>query len=224
MDYLVDNYKIENISFTKPKKQGDYLICKTKYSFPASNSSLSNYEELLIQLPKMKIVSEINEDTKKIELEFLKSSKYTDNVYNFLSKLDEHILDYIHNHSETWFNKKIPQDKLVNMFNKSIKSPKSSNNKCTMNFTFKKSNCTLVDNKKQDLELNDFKNNLNVECIAKLKYIIFSKDMCYTSWELVVMKLNRRINRVPKFGFIEEENENNEDDFEVEDEIDCSFF
>ena len=48
--------------------------------------------------------------------------------------------------------------------------------------------------------------------------------MCYTSWELVVMKLNRRINRVPKFGFIEEENENNEDDFEVEDEIDCSFF
>ena len=51
---------LDSLIFTKPKKHGDFLVCKIKY--PES-------EGFKLQFPKMKIVSE--SPNKFIELEFI---------------------------------------------------------------------------------------------------------------------------------------------------------
>jgi hypothetical protein len=223
------NCSIDKIIFSKPKKHGEYLICKVKYDDSESN-------QLVVQLPKMKVVdnfiqSEEVEVPKNVSLEFINNkSKYNKEVYDFLSKLDDYIINFIHKNSLEWFSKEIPLDFLSKMYNKFIKAPKDSESQCTMNFSLKKTkeklDCVLMDNKKNELELSDFKKDSLVECITQLKYIIFSKDTCFTIWELCNIKLYKKIKRVPKFGFIEDSTEvNNQDstsDFEVEE--DYSFF
>jgi hypothetical protein len=177
------------------------------------------------------IQSEEVEVPKNVSLEFINNkSKYNKEVYDFLSKLDDYIINFIHKNSLEWFSKEIPLDFLSKMYNKFIKAPKDSESQCTMNFSLKKTkeklDCVLMDNKKNELELSDFKKDSLVECITQLKYIIFSKDTCFTIWELCNIKLYKKIKRVPKFGFIEDSTEvNNQDstsDFEVEE--DYSFF
>ena len=111
-DYLVKNYSIDKLQFTKPKKHSEYLVCKVKYSD----------ESFFVQFPKMKI-SEIS--PKGIQLEFLKNDfKYNRESYNFLSELDSYLSEYISTKSEEWFGKKIPLENIKNMYNKFIKAPK----------------------------------------------------------------------------------------------------
>ena len=215
--YLVDNYSIENISFGKPKKHGEYFISKVKYS----ENSRSMNTDLIIQFPKMKLVSELK-NTPNVELEFIKN-KYYKSVFDFLSKLEDNVMASIFKNSEEWFGKKIPLEKINTMYNKCLKAPRNSESECTMNFVLKKGVHIFVDNKQNDIEMDEFKINSTVECISKLKYILFLKDKCYPVWEFVVLKLHKKINKVPKYGFIEEEVENNNSDNEI-DETDYSFF
>jgi len=205
-DYLVSNYNIEDIQFSKLKKHGEYMVCKVKYSG----------NDFFIQFPKMKLVSDFS---KNIELEFSNNSKYNKEVYNFLSILDEHISNYIFKMSEDWFGKKIPIENIKKMYNNFIKAPKTTNDNCTMNFVLKsekgKIDCDLLDNKNNQLDPTDFTIGTEIECIAQLKYILFSKDNCFTVWELCTAKLNKRINRVKQYGFIEveESDSDNEETF-----------
>jgi hypothetical protein len=221
MDYLVSNYLIENILIGKPKKQGEYFVSKVKYS---DEYQKSHKLDLIIQLPNMKLVNDITV-LANVELEFINKQKYSNKVYDFLSAVDEFVLGNICKNSEEWFNKKIPIEKLNTMYNKNIKAPKSSDCNCTMNFKLSKENLSLIDHRKNELSLSEYKKDLTVECICKLKYIIFSKDKCFPVWELIVLKLNKRVNRVPKYGFIEEpeveEEDNSDNDIA---EIDYSFF
>jgi hypothetical protein len=199
---------IENLFFKKPKKYGDYFICKIS-------------EDVVIQFPKMTI-SSIN--LKGIELEFISdSTKYYRKVYDFLSRIDEHVLDHVSENIEEWFGKKIPSENIKQMFNKFIKSPKTSGSKCTLNFLFKPSGkeTIVIDNKKNTLELSDLKESETVECISQLKYIVFSKDTCFTTWELQSAKKYTRIEKVAKYGFIEDPESESESDSE---ELNFSFF
>ena len=198
-NFLVNNCDLENISFSKPKKHGDYLVCKV---CKVGNGDNDN-NNFLIQFPKMKINS-IN--SKNIELEFLdNTTKYNKEVYNFLASLDNFIMDLIVNNSEEWFNKIIPVENINQMYNKFIKAPNSTTSECTLNFALHKE-LKLTDKKNNsDMELSDYKENSQVECISQLKYLIFSKDTCFTVWEVRNMKLiNKRVHRVPKFAFIED--------------------
>ena len=202
-DYLVSNYFLENVIFSKPKKHGDYLVCKVKYCADS---------ELIIQFPKMKIASDIG---KIVELEFSNNTKYNKESYNFLSTLDDHIGNYIFEKSTEWFGKQIPMESLKKMYNKFIKAPKTVNDKCTMNFNLKK-NCSFLDTKGNDLDISEFSIGLDVECIAQLKYIMFSKDNCFTIWELCTAKLHKKVVKVKQYGFIEqEESESETDDEEI---------
>ena len=218
------NLIIEEVKFTKPKKHGEHLICKVK-----SPNELGELGDLIIQLPKMNLLTDFIENSEKVKnvtLEFLSNkSKYNKEVYDLLSKLDLYIIDFIHKNSSEWFGKEIPLESLNKMYNKFIKAPKDSDSNCTMDFSLKKSNLVLIDNKRNELDLTDFKKNSSVECITQLKYIVFSKDTCFTMWELCNVKLYKKVNRVPKFGFIEDSSENVQDsDLELEVDQDFSFF
>ena len=97
-NFLIESYNLELITFTKPKKQGDYYICKIKY--PDSETG-----GVTIQFPKMTISSEPT--SKKIELEFKNEIGYNKKIYNFLSTMDDYIIEKITDKSEEWFDKKI---------------------------------------------------------------------------------------------------------------------
>ena len=89
---------LSSLVFTKPKKCGEYLVCK-----------LEKKSELVIQFPKMIIKSFTS---KNIELEFQNDNVYTKKVYNHLSELDQFVIDYIFKNSEEWFGKEIPLDSM----------------------------------------------------------------------------------------------------------------
>jgi hypothetical protein len=205
MSYLISNYSIDKIQISKPKKHGEYLVSKVKYPL-GSPESPESLESLVIQLPKMKIVTIGN---KNIELEFLENkSKYNKEVYDFLSELDDFIINFVGSNSEEWFGKKIPLDSIKQMYNKFIKAPKNSMLNCTMNFTLPAIS-KLLD--------SSFKEGDILECISQMKYIVFSKDTCFAIWELCnVKKCATKIIKVSQFGFIE----NPEDDNHPESEDD----
>jgi len=208
-NHLVDSVDLEKISLSKPKKNGLYMVSKVKYSG----------NELTIQLPKMKLV--LSDSITSVFLEFLNKKDYSKKVYDFLNTLDSKLILTICNNTEEWFDKKIPMEKLtemyshtlINIFSESSDSErKEISTKIKVNINKKET--ILIDKKNNELELSDYKNNSTVECICRLKYIIFSKDKCVPVWEMVVMKLIPKVNRVPKNAFIEEEYNSDNDAIE----------
>jgi hypothetical protein len=63
-NYLVECYDLSSFVFTKPKKQGDYMISRIK----------NNNDPIFVQFPRMLVVSE--ENSKSVELEFLNENGY----------------------------------------------------------------------------------------------------------------------------------------------------
>ncbi|MEI6289501.1 MAG: hypothetical protein WCP19_03640 [Chloroflexota bacterium] len=155
-NYLVDNYNINNFTFTKPKKHGDYLVGKIK------NEKENN---IFVQFPRMKVVSQEND---VIELEFIHESGYSKKVYNFLSELDNYIVDYVTEKSEEWFGKKISTVK--QMYNNFIKAPKTTEDKCTVRINKGKGEIIYKKQVVDSVEKDD-----NMESIVQFKYIVFSK-------------------------------------------------
>lgn len=214
-NFLVNNYDLKNIVFTKPKKYTEYLVSKVKY----------NNEDLIVQFPKMTLSED--PDQKTIELEFINTKGYNKSIYNFLRTLDHFIVKQVHEKSQDWFEKTIPSESIKKMYNSFIKAPKSSENKCNVNFGLKTNKTEIksvfYDRKGNeiDLDFSEFKKNEIVECIAQFKYIFFSKDTCFPVWELVSAKLHKKVQRVSKFGFIDDPDDQvvESDDEEIESSV-----
>jgi len=203
--HLVDTVDLEKISMSKPKKNGLYMVSKPKYSD----------NELIIQMPKMNLSLESSEENTQVFLDFLNKKEYSKKVYDFLNTLDSKIILIIFKNSEEWFGKKIPMEKLTEMYSGTLINIFSESNETERKETstrikvnINKKETSLVDKKNNELELSDYKNNSTVECICRLKYIVFSKDKCVPVWEIVVMKLIVKVNRVPKNAFIEDNSDN----------------
>jgi hypothetical protein len=116
----------------------------------------------------------------------------------------------------------ISMENIINMYNKFIKAPKTTENQSTMNFNINKK-CVFIDKKNNELDLSEISLDSEVECISQLKYIMFSKDNCFTIWEMQSAKIHRKINKVPAYGFIEVEEPDSEND-EVDVEEIIKFF
>jgi len=188
--------KPDSFIFSKPKKNknADIMVCKVKNK---------NNEQVIVQFPKMTLVSDYQQQDKFIELEFINEIGYNKKMYNFLSKLDEHLLTHISSQSETWFNKNISVENVQNMYNKFIKAPKTSENKCTIKFIFDK--VELIDKKNEEIGVSELVKGVTVECISQMKYIIFSKDIAFVNWEICTVKVHKpRGKKVPGNGFIED--------------------
>ena len=208
-NYLIDSYNLDLFSFTVPKKCNNAMICKIK----------NDSNDVLIQFPKMSVVSEENNI---VELEFKNEKGYNKKIYDFLAKLDDIIVNYITTHSEDWFGKKIKLTHITQMYNKFIKPPKSSENNCTLNFKIKEN--TLIDKKNENISTSEIKKGNTLECIAQMKYLVFSKDSCFVTWEICSAKLFKRINHVGKFGFIDDPDDKPKCDSDDEDNFIGSFF
>jgi len=209
--YLVDCYDLTQISFSKPKKYGEYLASRVKY-----NGS----DELYIQFPKMKIT---NINPKGIELEF-GTNRYNKKMFTWLSKLDEFITETVEANSKEWFNKELSKSQITQMYNKCIKAPKALDGQCTVGFAISPKT-VLLNSKNQEILLDSFKELKEVECISQLKFVVFSKDTCFLSWEVCTAKLDTRLKKVPQCAFIEDPDDCNIESEETnEEQLSLCFF
>jgi len=158
---------------------------------------------------------ESQEENRLIFLEFLNKKEYSKKVYDFLNTLDSKLILNIFKNSEEWCGKKIPMEKLTEMYSRTLinifsdsNEPERKETSTRIKVNINKKETSLIDKKNNELELSDYKNNSMVECICRLKYIVFSKDKCVPVWEIVVMKLIIKVNRVPKNAFIEDNSDN----------------
>jgi len=207
---LVDNINIDTFVFSsKPKKSknGDLMTCKIKRN---------KDDALLIQFPKMKVLNYTNDD-KHIELEFINDKGYNKKVHVFLSKLDEHIIQNISDKSEHWFGKKIPIEKIQSMYNKFVKENENGN---SIHLLINK--CKIL-KKDEEVSKSEINKGDILECIAQLKYLVFTKDTCFINWEMYTAKIHKKITRVSNFGFVDDPNDNSDNECLDEEEI-ITFF
>ena len=215
-NYLLESYNLDNIVFTKPKKYTDYLVSKVKYNVE---------DDFIIQFPKMVISEDPSE--KNIELEFKSIKGYNKEMYNFLRKIDQFTINKVQQSSQEWFDKEIPIDFVKKMYNSFIKAPRTSESKSNINIGIKKSkNLTslFLDRKGNEIDYSKFKSNEIVECIAQFKYIFFSKDTCFPVWELISAKLHNKIEKVPRFGFVDDPDDHQKVESDDEDLDNINFF
>jgi len=196
--FLVDCYNLDNIIISKPKKYNEYFVAKVKYT--------QEEQDLIVQFPKM-LLSEDPEE-KNISVEFMNTKGYNKEVYNFLSNLDSFIIKQVSEKSQEWFGKEIPLKSIKKMYNPFIKAPKTSDTRCTLNFGIKYNKNELktlfLDRKDNEINVSYFKKDEIVECISQCKYIFFSKDTCFCTWELVSAKIHKKMQKVGKFGFVDD--------------------
>ena len=198
---LVSSYQLNSIKLSKPKKYSEYYVSKVKYSVDDEEDS-----DLVLQFPKMTLSEDPEE--KNISVEFMNTRGYNKEVYNFLSELDTYITEQVSKKSEEWFGKEIPLKSIKKMYNAFIKPPKTTEARCVINFGIKyhkeEVKTLFLDRKDNEISFSHFKKDEIVECIAQCKYIFFSKDTCFSAWELVSAKIHKKMQKVPDFGFVDD--------------------
>ena len=147
-------------------------------------------------------------EEKSISVEFINTKGYNKDVYNFLSALDTYIIENVSKNSEEWFGKAIPLKSIKKMYNPFIKAPKTSDSTSSIDFGIKyhknQVKTMFLDRKDNEISYSHFKKNEIVECIAQCKYIFFSKDTCFPAWELDSVKIHKKMQKVPEFGFVDD--------------------
>jgi hypothetical protein len=161
-------------------------------------------ENVIIQFPKMKV----SQWDKFVELEFVNQSGYNKKVNTFLSQLDNFIIEYISQESEKWFGKTVPIENVKQMYTPCVKENK-------IKVVFDKTNSHLTDAKSESpLDSSEIVENVTLESICQLKYLIFTKDTCFLQWEICTSRVHKKYQRIPLFGFIEDLNDNMDSDDE----------
>jgi hypothetical protein len=190
-------FDIESLKISKPKKHknAEVMICKIR----------CNGEPVILQFPKMKMVS----SSKFIELEFTSKSGYSKKVFDALINFDKFIVNLISIKSEEWFGKVIPEDKINVMYNKFVNE---NNGNTVINLT-KSSTAEFIDN--QENVISELVEGMTLESIAQLKHLIFTKDSCFVNWEIQTGKVHKKVLRVPKFGFINEDSSSDDESDEI---------
>ena len=173
MDFLINNYSIENVKISKPRKKNNILVSKVKYS---------DYDDLIIQLPKMQV------DSKNEEILVLKKdsviSEYSKKFNQFNNELYNHLTDKINKYSEEWFGKKISVENLKKMF---INTNDFSIN-ITKEVEYYSHKNELIS---EHSELSFLENEI-VECICKVNCLVFEKESCKLVYDLVSCKFHKK--------------------------------
>jgi len=196
-NFLADAFEPGSFNFQKPKKYKNQEVM-------AGKIKNRNNENVIIQFPKMTV----SQWDKLIELEFVNQTGYNKKVNTFLSQLDEFVIDYISRESEKWFGKNIPMENVKQMYTPCVKENK-------VKVVFDKTNSHLTDSKSENpLDSSEIVENITLESICQLKYLIFTKDTCFLQWEICTARVHKKYQRVPLFGFIEDADDTMDSDEE----------
>ena len=188
---------ITSLKIGQLKKVNDKYFAKVKYS-PGG----------FVQLPKFKIHEPLQSNGYSSFEIFNGNGRYMLLLKKMLQDIDTKVIDEITNNCEKWFNKQLSLEMVTNMYQQV---------QFDNNFKVFVDDPIVENHKKELIELGDISPGDNIECIIKIKYLVFTQDSCYLTWELVkVKKCQVKIKRVKKYGFIDQDSCSDSDpEFEV---------
>jgi len=180
------------LKIKQPRKIQDKYFSKVKYL-----SETSEPVDLIIQLPKMKLIEPLV--TKNYSLLEISNTKgtYSSKIKKQITDIDNEIIQQISLNCEKWFDKKLPIQIVTNMYQPVLVGDSI---KVFVDIPI------IENHKKELIDFDELSTGDNIECIIKLKYLVFTKSDCYPCWELLkVKKCQVRIKRVKKYGFVEQD-------------------
>ena len=101
---MAKEFNTDLIVFTKPQKEDTYYRAKMTFG---------NQDPVILQTPPLSLVSR---DGTLLELSLSDRSAKSIRFYEQISRVDDLALRTLSNQSESWFQKKIPMDKLKTMY------------------------------------------------------------------------------------------------------------
>ena len=172
MPALYNKFDINSIKIEEPTKNNN------------DNVYISNVENINLQTDKL----DIYENNKKLKLKLNESFK------NFLSLLDEKIIEILSNYSKSWFNEEFSTEEMEDFYKGSIKTIKKANLEFISLYIDE--NILIYDNKKNLLNIEDLSKNNQIIAVIKLDKIIYDKTSCIPYWTVTQIKL-KKANNLP---------------------------
>ncbi len=205
MGLVSTDYCLDKLKITKPKKSGDFLVSKVK----------CNDESITLQFPKGKYSSKSETG---LQLPYGKS-KYATELITFLENFNKSVVSIISENSVAWFGKNLQTSTVEGM---------NTFNKESINTFFKKNKglivTEIIDNKGRTLEYSDIVEELPMECILRLKYLVFSKTQWFFSWEVLSIKIIHKHKKMNEYLFLPDPESDDDSDSEPDQEYLHSFF
>ena len=209
-----DDINIKNINYDKPEKKGTYYYSSISYK----------KNPLLIQTPKMKCNSDINDILKNYTID-CESNNLDFNFYDFFLNLEERNVKETFKNNNSWFGKEIPLDMIDDMYKRTLKPVKKDNNPI---FSFKvptiknKIQCHIYDQNKMVLDSEKINKDCELILILHIRGLKFLKQHYYCDCYISQIKLFT--SKPEKFNIlneclIEDEEYQKEDIDIVDDEI-----
>jgi hypothetical protein len=191
-------YDYRKINFSK----FEYSIPKTiqggnKASFLYYRESHNKVNTLYIRIPKLKTTSGICKKGTSfyIEVELNLNSDHSE-FFDFLNKVDKHNCLITFQNSVDWFNNQIPQDTIDEYYRPSIKLNSGGKNPSLRLKIPMKGNSIIpqIYNNNTIIDYSYVSPDDNVECIISLSEVRFSSEKFYPIWNLIQLKINKKIN------------------------------
>ena len=173
------NLNISEIVLSKAEKINNYYYSRISY----------NNSPLYVQTPKI-----INNK----DLENLKSTSpfidamFSHEVYDKLVELDDHVLNFIKQNWDKWTGKKIPDEKMDEMYVPITKPTKENKSpKLKMKVPMKRDEvlCKVFDQDKVTFDLKNLKKDKDIICILHFRGIRFSETSFYCDFYINQIKV-----------------------------------
>ena len=164
----IEQIDFSNISVDTPIKQDGLYLSKIKY----------NEKDLIIQTPKLKIVS-YSEDTIVV--------KIPDSFKTFLEYYDNRMILLTSEHSQEWFSKDLSKIKVTQIY-------KSSSVTCDQVTTasFKIDENIKVYSAEKTLTQDDLVEGLEVIILLQASYLVFYKANCIPYFNTIQIKIKAK--------------------------------
>ena len=209
-------YDYRKINFSK----FEYSIPKTiqggnKASFLYYRESHNKVNTLYIRIPKLKTTSGICKKGTSfyIEVELNLNSDHSE-FFDFLNKVDKHNCLITFQNSVDWFNNQIPQDTIDEYYIPSIKLNSGGKNPSLRLKIPMKGNSIIpqIYNNNTIIDYSYVSPDDTVECIISLSEVRFSSEKFYPIWNLIQLKINKKINSDIIYPLTNLLNDTNNDD------------
>lgn len=147
----LDKATLTDIHVSEPFKNDNLYLAKIQ----------QNSKDLVLQTPKVKIVSITDEN---IEITLTKE------LEDFIKKYDEYMINIVSDNSNKWFSKELNKIKVAQIYKSSINFQN--------NAVFKIDDKINIYSNDKELKLNDVNEGMEVILLIHFSYLVFYKSNC----------------------------------------------
>jgi len=205
----------------------EYSIPKTiqggnKSSFVYYRESHNKVNVLYIRIPKLITTTGFSKKNNGyfIDLELDLNNEHSD-FYDFLNKIDQNNTSITFQNSVEWFGSQLPQESIDEYYISSVKLNSGGKNPSLKLKIPMRGNTIIpqIYNNNTIVDHSYVSPQDQVECIISLSEVRFSSEKFYPIWNLIQLKINKKIQQTPLHNLLYEEsneiNDNDNDDQEL---------